>query len=538
MPAHGPPEGAAPATLPALSDDAARRFGEEIAIREGDLRLSFRDLDALRLRAARALVACGIGHGDRVGIWAPNMHEWIVAAMGAQSIGAVLVPLNTRFKPVEAAEILRRSGARMLFTPGEFLGVDYSAAIRAVRPDCLERVVAFRGTGGGATGWDGFLAGGDAVPEETVRHMADLVRPDDLMDIMFTSGTTGRPKGAQMTHWQNIDGYRRYAQVWGLRENDAYLIVPPFFHTFGYKMGWLCCLATGACALPVAQFDPAAILPLIARERVSVLTGPPTVFRSLLDYPGRERFDLSTLRLSMTGAATVPVDLIRAMRDDLGFETVAVAWGMTECNGIGTCTRSGDDPDLVAHSVGLPLPGVEIRCVDSDGRVLAAGGTGEILIRSPYVTKGFFDDPAAFAEVRDADGWLHTGDVGHIGADGYLRVTDRLKDMYICGGFNCYPAEIEKMLLELPGVAQAAVIGVPDARLGEVGKAFIVRAPGAGITGAEVIARARERMANFKVPRFVEFVEGFPLNASGKVLKTELRRRESAAGGDGGIGPA
>lgn len=526
-----PDEGVSgPTTLPGLVDEASRRFGAKIAIREGGLRLSFRDLDAMRLRVSRALVACGVGQGDRVAIWAPNMHEWIAAALGAQTIGAVLVPLNTRFKAGEAAEILRRSGARILFTPGEFLGTDYSAAIGAERPDCLEKLVEFRPTAGAATGWDSFLALGEAVPLETVRRMAALVRPDDVMDIMFTSGTTGRPKGVPLTHWQNIDGYRRYALAWGLGEGDAYLIVPPFFHTFGYKMGWLACLITGACVLPAAQFDPAATLSLIARERVSVLTGPPTVFQSLLTQPGRENVDLSSLRLSMTGAATVPVDLVRAMRDDLGFDTVAVAYGMTECNGIGTCTRSGDDPALVARSVGIPLPGVEIRCVDPRGQTLPVDEAGEILIRSPYVTMGYFDDPAAFAEARDADGWLHTGDIGHIGADGYLRVTDRLKDMYICGGFNCYPAEIEKTLLQLPGVAQAAVIGVPDDRLGEVGKAFVIKVPGADLTQAEVIAWARGKMANFKVPRFVEFVADFPLNASGKVLKTELRKR-------GGAGP-
>ncbi len=522
-----PPEVSVPATLPALVDDAARQFGAQIAIREGDLSLSFRDLDALRLRVARAFLACGIGKGDRVAIWAPNSHEWIAAALGAQSIGAVLVPLNTRFKPGEAAGILRRSGARILFTPGEFLGTDYAAAIAPLRPEGLERLVAFRGPPGAATDWHGFLAAGEAVPAEEARRRAAQVGPDDIMDIMFTSGTTGRPKGATFTHWQNIDGYRRYAQIWGLRAGDVNLIVPPFFHTFGYKMGWLASLITGACVLPLARFDAAATLSLIESERVSVLTGPPTLFRSLLDHAGRESFDLSTLRLSMTGAASVPVDLIRAMRDDLGFETVAVAWGMTECNGIGTCTRAGDDPDLVAHSVGLPLPGVEVRCVDVQGETLPRGEAGEILIRSAYVTKGFLDDPAAFAEARDTDGWLHTGDVGHVGADGYLRVTDRLKDIYVCGGFNCYPAEIEKMLLELPGVAQVAVIGVPDQRLGEVGKAFIVLAPGADLAAADVIGWARQRMANFKVPRFVDFVAGLPLNASGKVLKTELRKGEA-----------
>lgn len=445
---------------------------------------------------------------------------------GAQTFGAILVPLNTGFKGAEAGDILRRSGVRMLFTLNGFLGTHFAGAIAGEDLPELEAIIEFRGRGSGRPEFEAFLARGDGVPPEDVVRMAAEVSPDDIVDLMFTSGTTGRPKGALFTHGQNIECYRKYAAVWGLRRDDVYMIVPPFFHTFGYKAGWLSCAITGARMLPVSTFDVDEVLRTIELEKVSVLTGPPTVFHSILSHPRRRDFDLSSLRLSMTGAASVPVDLVRRMESDLQFETVTVAYGMTECNSYCCCTRPGDDPALVSTSVGIALPEVEMRCVDPAGNALPAGENGEILIRGPMLTTGYFGDPQATAEAIDADGWLHSGDVGHLGPDGYLRVTDRLKDMYISGGFNCYPAEIEKALSGLSGVLQVAVIGVPDERMGDVGKAFVIRAPDAVLTETDVIAWARDRIANYKVPRFVEFVDAFPLNASGKVRKTELRRLE------------
>jgi acyl-CoA synthetase (AMP-forming)/AMP-acid ligase II len=329
-------------------------------------------------------------------------------------------------------------------------------------------------------------------------------------------------------HEQNLRGFEAWTEVVGLREGDRYLVVNPFFHAFGYKAGWLSCILRGATILPHAVFDVPQVLARVERERVSVLPGPPALYQSILMHPDRGRFDLSSLRLAVTGAAAIPVELVRRMRDELGFETVITGYGLTEASGIVTMCRHDDDPETIATTSGRPIPGVEVRCVDEAGREVPRGEPGEVLVRGYNVMRGYFEEDAETAAAIDADGWLHTGDVGVLDGRGYLRITDRKKDMFIMGGFNCYPAEIEGMLFEHPEVAQAAVIGIPDERMGEVGMAFVVPRPGAEPKPEEIIAWCRERMANYKVPRRVEIVAALPMNAAGKVQKFVLRERALA----------
>jgi acyl-CoA synthetase (AMP-forming)/AMP-acid ligase II len=517
-----------PRTLPALVTRAARVFGHREAITDGEVRLTWIQVDELRRRAARACIANGIGKGDRVAIWAPNIQEWIIAAMGLQSIGAILVPLNTRFKGAEAADILLRSGTRLLFTVSGFLGTDYPAMLKGENLPELERIVLLRGESSGLAGWNAFLNEADAISESELDKRVAQVQPSDVMDLMFTSGTTGKAKGALLTHEQNMRVYESFSGICGLSSDDNYLIVPPFFHSFGYKAGWLSCVIFGSRILPALTFDPDQLLPLIEREKVSCIPGPPTIFHGLLAHPKRKDYDISSLRLACTGAAMVPVELVRRMYSELKFEVVVIGYGLTESTAVVSLTRPSDDPVKIATTIGHPLPGTEVRCVDEQNRPVPQGQPGEIVVRGYNVMQGYFNDPEATAKAIDKDGWLHTGDVGLYDEDGYLKITDRIKDMYIAGGFNCYPAEIENILMQMPGVAQAIVIGVPDERLGEVGKAFVMRRPGAELSEAQVIAWSREHMANFKVPRVVEFVDAFPLTASGKVLKTELRAREAA----------
>jgi acyl-CoA synthetase (AMP-forming)/AMP-acid ligase II len=276
-------------------------------------------------------------------------------------------------------------------------------------------------------------------------------------------------------------------------------------------------------------FDVPAVLARIARDRVSVLPGPPTLYQSILAHPDRASADLASLRLAVTGAAAIPVELVRRMRDELGFETVITGYGLTECCGIVSMCRFDDDPETIATTSGRAIPGIEVRCVDAKGHEVPRGEPGEVVVRGYNVMRGYLDDPEETARTIDADGWLHTGDVAVMDARGYLRITDRIKDLFIVGGFNCYPAEVENLLYASGWFAQVAVVGVPDERMGEVGVAFVVPAPGARFSPADVITWARENMANYKVPRRVEIVDGLPLNASGKVLKYELRAR--AAGG-------
>jgi acyl-CoA synthetase (AMP-forming)/AMP-acid ligase II len=537
-------------SVPALVAAAAERFGDAEALVDGDLRLSFSELESEALRVTGAALAAGIGPGDRVALWAPNMAEWVLAALGLLGAGAVLVPLNTRFKGPEAAYVLKRSAAKALFTVRGFLGIDYPALLEEEDIPDLERIVLLRDDTGTLSeptgtdevpifGWHEFMAGADGVVEGegvVVGHRTDdhevmaawrAVQPGDLSDIIFTSGTTGQPKGAMTTHAQTIRTFATWAAIVGLAEGDRYLIVNPFFHTFGYKAGIIACLLTGATIVPEPVFDVDRVLERVAEERITMLPGPPTLYQSILDHPRRSGYDLSSLRLAVTGAAAVPVELILRMRSELTFATVLTAYGLTEATGVVTMCRQGDDPDVISHTSGRAIPDTEVRIVNDDGTEVPTGEPGEIVVRGYTVVSGYFKDPEATAEAIDSDGWLHTGDIGVMDGAGNVDITDRKKDMFIVGGFNAYPAEIEGALLRHPGVSQVAVVGVPDARMGEVCCAFVVARPGtdAATLAAELAEWARDQMANYKVPRSVEIVDALPLNASGKVLKTELRAR-------------
>ncbi|MGW5342220.1 fatty acid--CoA ligase family protein [Streptomyces sp. NPDC004050] len=533
---------------------AAARHADREAVVDGRTRLSYAQLGERVERAAAATLAAGIEPGDRVAVWAPNTLDWIVCALGAVCAGAVLVPLNTRFKGTEAAYVLDRSRARLLFVTGTFLGTSYVASLRratAQGGDAQGGTAPAPAAQGGAAGrgplpslphleqvvvladdapedfrtWKDFLAGGDTVPAEAVRRRAASIRPEAPSDIIFTSGTTGRPKGAVITHAQSLRCYEVWSELAGLREGDRYLIVNPFFHTFGYKAGILACLMRGATMVPQPVFNVDTALANIAAEQISVLPGPPTLHQSLLDHPQRGHHDLSTLRLVVTGAAVVPLRLVERLRSELRVDTVLTAYGLSEAGGIVSMCRRGDPAEVIAATSGRAVPGTEIRIADGDGRALPAGGAGEVWVRGHHVMQGYFEEPDETALAITPDGWLRTGDVGVLDERGNLRITDRIKDMFIVGGFNAYPAEIEQLLGLHPDIADVAVVGIPDPRLGEVGKAYAVRRPGSTLTADDLIAWSRREMANYKVPRAVEFVPELPRNASGKVLKRELRAR-------------
>ena len=509
-----------PSTLPQMLRQAAQRFGERAAIVDGDVRVSYRELVQHSEQAACSLIALGVQAGDRIAVWAPNIHEWILAACGVHAAGAVLVPINTRMKGAEAADILERSRARVLVCIAEFLGQDYPAMLGALRPATLEHVVVLRGRG--EIDWPAFLDAGRGIAPERVHERERALSEHSTADLMFTSGTTGRPKGVMAAHGPTLRAFEAWAEVVRLREGDRYLIINPFFHTFGYKAGWVAAFLRGATVHPHPVFDADSVLERIARDRISFLPGPPALFLSMLAHPRLASFDLSSLNATVTGAATVPPVLITRMREELGFAHVTTAYGLTECGGVATLCDPADSAETVARTCGKALPGTELRCADEQGRSVSAGEPGEVLLRGYHVMQGYFEDEAATREAIDADGWLHTGDVGVLDERGYLRITDRLKDMFIVGGFNCYPAEIERMLAEHPAIAQVAVVGVPDARLGEVGCACVLLRPGAALSCDELVAWSRERMSNYKVPRHLLVLDAFPLTASNKVVKREL----------------
>jgi acyl-CoA synthetase (AMP-forming)/AMP-acid ligase II len=477
---------------------AADRFGDaEAVVDYGDAvgdgpeypkRLSFIQL-AERVRlAAGAFAQRGIGKGDRVALWAPNSAAWIIAAFGIMTAGGVLVPVNTRFKGDEAADVVARSGAKLVLAEKGFLGQDFEipgAVTIDLKSDFLTTAPAME------------------------RDPADWLSGDDISDVIYTSGTTGRPKGAMMNHRQTLRMYDEWATLADLREGDRYLMINPYFHTFGLKAGLVTSLLRGATMLPLAVFDIDRVVDIIEAERITMLPGPPTLYHSLLTVPDKSR--LASLRAGVTGAADIPVELIRRIRDELPFQTLMTGYGLTEAGNV-TLSLPGDSAEDIATTAGVPCAGVEVQIADD----------GEVLARGYGVMQGYLDDPDATAAAIDADGWLHTGDLGEFTDTGRLRIVGRKKDMFIVGGFNAYPAEIEGFLMEHPAVAQAAVIGVPDERMGQVGKAFVV-CPDGGLDADELISWSREKMAGYKVPRFVEFRNELPLNATGKVMKDQLR---------------
>jgi acyl-CoA synthetase (AMP-forming)/AMP-acid ligase II len=498
-------------TLPALLRDAAERFGDHAAYVEAGSSISYAELLARVQVTAAGYVAAGVGAGDRVVLWAPNSTDWAVAGLAVSYAGGVLVPVNSRYVGAEVAEVVSRTDAALAVVHGGFVGRDQVAELAAA--GVTDRVVTLA----------------DAARPGEVRDSAARpeVSPDDVADILFTSGTTGRSKGAMSSHRQTIGVARAWAELGGVRQDDRYLVVNPFFHSFGYKIGIVVGLLTGCTLYPVATFDVDETMRLIEAERITVLPGAPTIYQSLLNAPGRAERDLSSLRLAVTGAAVVPVVLIERMRasepDGLAVDQVVTAFGMTEAVVVTMC-REGDSAETVATTNGRAIPGMETAIAAPEETGSGDTGSGELLVRGDYVMLGYLDDPDATRDAIDEDGWLHTGDVGSLDEQGNLTITDRLKDMYICGGFNVYPAEVEQTLSRLDGVTDVAVVGVPDERMGEVGRAYVVGT----VSPDEVMAHAREMLANFKVPRQVELVESLPRNLSGKVLKTELR---NTAGG-------
>lgn len=546
-------------TVPEAIARAARLFPESEAVVDGTARWTYAQLHERVKVVARMLLAEGVAPLDRVAICSPNTHHWIFAALGALYCGATLVPVNTRFTGPEVFDVLNRSNARALVVTGPFLGTDRLAELRSTARNSdgaaspaqrdlpvpglpeLRTVVrvpveasSTEPTGQDSTDTDATEAPGRVLDWTDIDHRAaetseaaavvraSTVDPEQISDVLFTSGTTGRSKGAMSSHRQVIDIAEAWAERGDLSHLDRYLVINPFFHSFGYKAGILACLLRGAALVPQPVFDVRASMELVERERITVLPAPPTVYQEMLDAPDREERDLSALRLAVTGTATVPVALVERMQRELSFSTVLTAYGLTEAV-VATMCHPGDADETVSRTSGRAAAGFEVRVVDSGGEPATPGESGEILLRGPNVMRGYLDAPDATREAIDDDGWLHTGDVGRLDEHGYLTITDRIKDMYICGGFNVYPAEIEQELARLDGVTESAVVGVGHERLGEVGKAYVIARADSELSTEDVIGFCRSRLANYKVPRHVEFRSRLPRNSTGKVLKYELR---------------
>ncbi|MFD2469059.1 AMP-binding protein [Amycolatopsis silviterrae] len=507
---------------------------------DGDVELTQSGLRVQASRVARALIAHGVRHGDRVAIWAPNTWEWVVTAFGIWDAGGIAVPLSTRGKGIETAELLRRMGCSVLVATEGFLGrsaVDMLADVAgppegsrpfAELPD-LQHVVLLGDSraGRGLVSWAGFLDSSEAVTASHAEDRARAVAPSDPFEILCTSGTTGTPKGVVLDGSQILRAYWDWAEVIRLGEGDRYPIVSPFAHGFGINAGLLVCVARGATMIPVPVFNPDAAFDLVENQRLSVLAGPPSLFARMLSRPDLPGRDLSSLRVAVVGAAAVPTDLVRSMHTEMGFEQVVNAYGLIE----GSCvamTRRDDPPEVIAATAGRPMPGVEVRIVDDAGTPVSAGDRGEILLRGYGVMRKYWNAPDLTAAAVDGDGWLHTGDVGVLDASGNLSIVDRKKEMFISNGFNAYPAEIENLLLRYEALDQVAVVAVQDERQGETAWAFAVAADDAEPDEAAVIAWAKGAMSNYKVPRRVVFLPELPTTPNGKIDKAKLREAAHA----------
>lgn len=512
-------------TIPhALLATARARPAHPAVVAEDGTVTTYGELATAALACAAAMVASGVQPGDRIAVWAPNRPEWIVATLGLQIAGAALIPVSTRLKAREVRHILAASGATKLIGAEAVDGHPLLSQLDGTPVDGLQETVSFDDAPA-RVGWTDFLSRGNAADLAEAERRLDALRPDAVSDVIYTSGTTGAPKGVMTGHGQNVTTFRLYGNHIAIGPADRYLIVNPFFHTFGYKAGWLTSFIAGATVFPQAVFDAATVLRRIESEQITVMPGPPTLFHSLIHAPERPDHNLSSLRATITGAATVPLELVKEMSDDLGFDMVLTAYGLTEACGVVTMCRPDDPPELIARTAGRAITDVEVRLVGADGTAVPVGEPGEVLVRGPNVMLGYLDDPAATARAIDADGWLHTGDIATANAAGYITITDRKNDMLIVGGFNAYPAEIERLMGAHPAIQQSAVVGVPDARMGEVPVAYVMLRPGHDVAPQEIVGWCRANMANYKAPRRVKLVDAMPLNAAGKVQRFVLRER-------------
>ena len=510
-------------TIPRLAREAAVLHGDKAALvaPTGET-IGFRALDALADRFARGLIADGMEPGGKVAIWLPNCFEWVAAAIGAQRAGGTIVPLYFRLQSAEVADIVARANVeRMVCSAqlaGQLAGLDLPFLSRTIAVDAAGQLLP-----GGQVAWEDFLDLGANVPSDALAAREAGVHGDSISDIMFTSGTTGRPKGAVFSHRSAVAAARIMQHYNQTTAADCFCPMGSFAHVGGYKQGWLTGLVSGATIAWGDAFDPASVLELVSRLGITIMPAPPITWQGLLDYRDRDRFDISRLRFVATGGTMIPPELVHRLMSELDVKQVGTGYGMTESCGMDAYTLPHHPAGKVAGLVGTSAPDTELRIVDGAGRDVALGEDGEVLIRNPRLLIGYLGDDDATRPAIDDQGWFHSGDIGRFDREGFLSITDRLKDMYIINGLNVYPAEIERCLETMDGVAQSAVVGVGEEVKGEVGAAFVVRAAGAPVSAAAVIARCRQQLAAYKVPKFVIFVDDLPRNAMGKVLKNALR---------------
>ncbi|MGW4483234.1 AMP-binding protein [Amycolatopsis sp. NPDC004368] len=480
-----------------------------------------RDVDQL----AHGLVATGIGKGDRVGIWSPNRAEWTLLQYATAKIGAILVNINPAYRSHELEYVLNQAGVRMLVAADKFKTSDYAAMVEQVRPNCeaLEFVVLL-----GTEAWTDLMARGAGGDPENLARLQKNLSADDPINIQYTSGTTGFPKGATLSHHNILNNGYFVGELCNYSEEDRVCIPVPFYHCFGMVMGNLACTSHGACmVIPAPAFDPRATLEAVEAERCTSLYGVPTMFIAELNHPDFGEFGLSSLRTGIMAGSPCPVEVMKQVIDRMGMTEVSICYGMTETSPVSTQTRADDSVERRVSTVGRVGPHLESKVVDPEtGLTVPRGVPGELCTRGYSVMLGYWEQPDKTAEAIDAARWMHTGDLAVMDDDGYLNITGRIKDMVIRGGENVYPREIEEFLYTHPDVLDAQVIGVPDVKYGEELMAWIQMREGAQPLTAEAVREfAQGKLAHYKIPRYVHIVDGFPMTVTGKVRKVEMREQ-------------
>ena len=501
---------------------AAHPDREALVSRHQDLRYTYAELNDAVDIAARGFLARGVEAGDRIGIWSPNVAEWVIVQYATAKIGAILVNINPAYRTSELEYALAQSGCRTLVAAPSFKTSDYRAMIDEVRPNVptLGSTI-FLGT----PDWDDLLSDASAVSTRSLEERAASLDADDPINIQYTSGTTGFPKGATLTHHNILNNGFFVGELCRYTELDRVCIPVPFYHCFGMVLGNLACTTHGsAMVIPEAAFEPGAVLECVQAESVTSLYGVPTMFIAELDHPDFKSFDLSSLRTGIMAGSPCPVEVMKQVISEMHMSEVTICYGMTETSPVSTQTRPDDSIDRRVSTVGSIHPHVEVKIVDPEtGRTVPHGASGELCTRGYSVMRGYWNDPERTAEAIDAGGWMHTGDLATMDADGYVNIVGRIKDMIIRGGENIYPREIEEFLYTHPDVSDVQVIGVPDARYGEEVMAWVKLRPEAAVSESDLVEYCRGRVATYKIPRYWKFVDEFPMTVTGKIQKFRMR---------------
>ena len=510
-------------------DETAARFGdrEALVVDHQGIRQTWSEFNASVNAVAKGLLAYGIEKGDRVGMWSPNYAEWVYIQFATAKIGAIQVNINPSYRTNELEYAMNQSGCRLLVTRTEYLTSAYRDMVEQVQPNCpdLERVVYFD-----TDDWANLIAAGDDVSDEQLQQRMQSLAPDDAINIQYTSGTTGFPKGATLSHKAILNDAKFVGMMCAYDETDRVAIPVPFYHCFGMVMGNLACAVFGACmVIPCPTFDPAAVLRVVADERCTSLYGVPTMFIAQLGHPELAERDLSSLRTGIMAGSPCPIEVMRQVIDEMNMSEVTIAYGQTETSPVSTQTRTTDSVEVRVTTVGQVLPHVEAKIVDPEtGATVERGQEGEYCTRGFHVMNGYWNDPDKTAEAIDSDGWMHSGDLAVMDDDGYVNIVGRIKDMIIRGGENIYPREIEEFLYTHPAIADAQVIGVPDVKYGEEIMAWVQLAEGQQATEDDIKDFCKGKIAHFKVPRYISFVNDFPMTVTGKIRKAEMREKSIA----------